>query len=90
MTRNSKTAIAALLTGAFVALPLASAFANCPAYAKLSLQQQQENVRKGCGFSGPEWQADMKGLIAWCSKVSPQEAQEMLKKRSAQLAGCKG
>ena len=88
--RNSKTAMTAVLAGAFLALPMASASANCPAYAKLSLQQQQENIRKGCGFTGPEWEADMKGLIAWCSKVSPQESQGMLKKRSAALAGCKG
>jgi hypothetical protein len=92
MLKSKKSAIAtiAVLAGTMTAMPLASASANCSSYAKLSLQQQQENVRKNCGFAGPEWTSDMKALVTWCSKSPPQAAQAMLKKRSAALAGCKG
>lgn len=92
MLRRKTPAIAtiALLAGTMSALPFASASANCSSYAKLSLKQQQENVRKNCGFSGPEWTSDMKALVTWCSKSPPQAAQAMLQKRNAALASCQG
>ena len=81
----------AAIAGGLMVLPATQASANCVSYAKLSLQQLQDNTRKNCALTGPEWQADvlnMKTLLAWCGKKSPQEAQDMLKQRKAALSTC--
>lgn len=90
MSKLSKTVAAATLAGAIGLAGTPAAFANatCMNYAKLSLQQLQENTRKNCGNSGPEWQADMKSLLAWCGSKSPQDVQSMLNKRKEALNAC--
>ena len=78
----------AAIAGGLMVLPATQASANCVSYAKLSLQQLQDNTRKNCALTGPEWQADMKALLAWCGKKSPQEAQARLSTRKAALNAC--
>ena len=78
----------AAIAGGLMVLPATQASANCVSFAKLSLQQLQENTRKNCALTGREWQADMKALLAWCGNKSPQEAQAMLKQRKAALSTC--
>lgn len=88
MIRSSATVLAATTISAALTFAAPAASANCANYAKLSLQQLQENSRKQCGQSGPEWKADMKALLAWCGSKSPQDVQAMLNKRKEALSKC--
>lgn len=81
-------AMVAAALGLAVTVSSAHAGSNCVNYAKLSLKQQQENARKNCGQSGPEWNADMKALLAWCGSKSPQDVQAMLNMRKEALNKC--
>jgi hypothetical protein len=78
----------ATVLGAAGVVPPASA-EGCDTYGKLALQQQKDNEASKCGLSGPEWSSDLKAHIGWCSSVSPQDWQAMLKKRQSALAVCK-
>lgn len=90
MSKMSATAamIFAATAGLALVVPATQASANCANYAKLSLQQLQENQRRRCGKSGPEWKADMKALLAWCGSKSPSDVQAMLNKRKEALSKC--
>ena len=79
----------AVLTGTVVFASGASAQANCDTYGKLAIQQQQENVQLKCGFSGPEWNPDLKAHIAWCGSVGPDRWKVQLQQRKQQLDACK-
>ncbi len=85
---NKAAMMFAATAGLALVLPATQASANCVNYAKLSLQQLQENTRKQCGNSGPEWKADMKALLAWCGSQSPQDVQGMLSLRKEALSKC--
>lgn len=77
---------AALGALSFVPAALAD---GCETYGKLALGQQKDNDSRKCGLSGAEWSSDLKAHIAWCSSVSPQDWQAMLKKRQNALDACK-
>lgn len=87
---NKAAATLAAACALALVVPASQASANCANYAKLSLKQIQENQRKNCGNSGPEWNADMKALLAWCGSKSPQDVQSMLSKRKDALSNCSG
>lgn len=80
---------AAALLAAAACSPAANAQANCDTYGKLALQQQKENEAEKCGFSGPEWNPDLKAHMAWCAGVGPDQWKVQLQKRAQQLAACK-
>lgn len=86
--------IAAHGLSAFVAVSAfatnAAAQANCEMYAKLAIQQQQENETSGCAFAGKEWSADLKGHLDWCGGVAPDQWKAELQKRQQALAACAG
>lgn len=79
--------LAAVLGGS-ACLP-ASAGDGCETYGKLALQQQKDNQAHKCGLSGREWSANIKEHIDWCSGVTAQDWQAMLKKRTQALEACK-
>lgn len=85
-----KIAALSLAAGVATAMAVAGAQAaeGCETYGKLALQQQKQNESNKCGFSGAEWSSDLKAHISWCNGVSPQEWQQMLKKRTDMLSGC--
>lgn len=88
---TSRTVIAAgiLSIGSLIAAaPVANAQATCDWYGRQALKQQQENLERKCGFTGPEWNADMRAHLAWCGSVSPDESRRMSQKRDAALATC--
>lgn len=62
---------------------------GCETYGRLALQQQKQNESMKCGYSGSEWSSDLKAHVGWCSGVSPQDWQDMLKKRTQKLEECK-
>lgn len=78
--------------GAWSLLGLTSAAlaqANCAVYAKLALEQQQENVNNRCGFTGPEWNDQYSRHLEWCGTVGPDQWKQQLQLRSQKLAACK-
>ena len=86
--RKTATHSLAIALGVLSFVP--AAFADgCETYGKLALQQQKDNESRKCGLSGSEWSSDLKAHISWCSSVSPQDWQAMLKKRKDALDGCK-
>lgn len=84
--------LAAALVSALVLAGLtasqAAAQANCDWYARTALKQQQDNERLKCGFKGPEWNADLRAHLNWCTSVAPDVWREQAKKRDQQLATC--
>jgi hypothetical protein len=89
-SRTFATLAAVAATGCAVFAPVASAQANCETYGKLALQQQKENESAKCGLTGPEWSADLKAHVDWCTKVGPEKWKEQLTLRTQALAACKG
>lgn len=75
--------------GLAVLVPAAAqAQANCDWYARTALQQQQDNERLKCGFTGPEWNADMRAHLNWCGTVAPDVWKQQAQKRAQLLVGC--
>lgn len=70
------------------AAPSASAQANCEMYAKLAVQQQRQNVDSKCALDGPDWSADLKAHLSWCTSASPQQWQAALQRRKQALDNC--
>lgn len=85
-----RTFVTTVLLGAVGLTGPALAQANCETYGKIALQQQKDNEASKCGFSGPEWSADLKAHVAWCGGVGPDEWKVQLQSREQQLSGCKG
>ncbi len=84
----------AQITGTVTAVDVAKIRAlgrenSCREYANNAVNQQQENLKKGCGFSGPEWNARLGDHYNWCmhgenlnSGITEHQ------KRQAALRGC--
>lgn len=81
---------AGLIAGVFTIAnnTTASAQANCEMYGRLALQQMQQNAQAKCKLTGPEWSADLKAHITWCSSVGPDQWKAQLQKREQALAAC--
>ncbi len=91
MARHRIAASLSLTAVALLAaiMPVAAqAQANCDWYARTALQQQQDNERLKCGFTGPEWNADMRAHLAWCGTVAPDVWKQQAQKRAQALVGC--
>lgn len=74
---------------ACVAADQASAQANCEAYAKIALKQQQDNEQLKCGFKGDGWSADLKAHAGWCAGVSPDVWKKAIQGRHKDLEMCR-
>lgn len=72
-----------------MALNPAAAFANCGWYVKTSLEQQQRNLKMGCGFTGPQWSLDKNTHESWCSGVGPDVSRKAAQNREKMLSTCK-
>ncbi len=62
----------------------------CDAYAELAVEQNEENVRNNCGFSGRRWQSDYRNHFDWCVGASKTAADSETRARDKDLAGCAG
>jgi len=40
---------------------------QCDAYAKAAVSQNNHNLMRGCGFTGPRWSADYETHYTWCT-----------------------
>ncbi|MGJ8533054.1 MAG: hypothetical protein ACSHYC_12800 [Alphaproteobacteria bacterium] len=48
--------------------------AFCNRYTDRAISQQKENVSRGCGFSGNEWNASRSWHFDWCMRVEREPA----------------
>lgn len=60
--------MAAMITGLSVQPAFASPDLNCGAYATAAIEQQNQNVALGCGFSGNAWHTDFQRHFGWCAR----------------------
>ncbi len=84
-----KISALALVCLAAGALPARAQMASCNWYADTALLQQQENERRKCGFTGPEWNPSRQAHLAWCATQNPERWRSEAQKRRQQLDACK-
>lgn len=41
----------------------------CQDYARTAVAQNEENLRKQCGFTGPRWQSNFNAHLNWCRNI---------------------
>jgi len=61
---------------------------RCKHYAQTAVSQNQENVRRGCGYSGNLWHADYKAHYRYCRKVGIVEAEKKTDVRGRAIERC--
>lgn len=62
--------------------------ASCDAYAKAAVQNNEENIRRGCGYLGLRWSSDYTGHFNWCMGVDDATAQRESRAREEDLRKC--
>lgn len=61
----------------------------CLDYAARAVAQQRENLRRGCGFIGPQWNAEPHDHFEWCTRGDNHlRAESELHARQAALETC--
>jgi len=61
---------------------------SCEEYARIAISQNDQNIRRYCGFAGPRWSSDYNGHYQWCVSVSWQTADAETNAREEQLRQC--
>jgi hypothetical protein len=61
---------------------------RCDTYARVAVWQNNENLRRGCGFKGGEWDANYDRHFQWCRKVPQKEAEAATAARNKALQQC--
>lgn len=65
----------------------------CRPYADSAAAAEATNLKLGCGFSGPEWQTDVRAHLGWCiglnPKVIPDATDAQTAKRTSAIQDCK-
>jgi hypothetical protein len=54
---------------------------QCAQYAKTAISQNQQNMEKACGFTGPAWSSDYNHHNSWCLRVPKEQADAGTKQR---------
>jgi hypothetical protein len=62
----------------------------CEGYAGISIEQNEENKRNNCGYSGEHWHDDEFNHQKWCKSVSLDQARAGLMDRDEKLRKCTG
>ena len=60
----------------------------CDSYAKRAVEQNEENIRNQCGFSGRRWQSIYNNHYNWCLSVSKRSSDSGTRKRDNDLQNC--
>lgn len=60
----------------------------CDQYARTAVSQNEENIRKGCGYRGAKWHSNYESHLRWCRGASQNEADAAIKARSNALFDC--
>ena len=63
----------------------------CREYANTAVRQNQENLKRRCGFTGPRWSSDFQGHFQWCLQVPEKMANTETRARNRALKSkCRG
>ena len=62
----------------------------CERYARIAVEQNEENLRRGCGFVGGRWQSNYDEHYNWCLEVPPEDAEAENRARRELLEECMG
>ena len=62
---------------------------RCQQYARTAVSQNQENMRRGCGFTGARWTNEYQGHYNWCLAAQQSLADAETKARADALRQCK-
>jgi len=61
---------------------------RCEGYARRAVEQNQENQRRACGYSGPRWGNDYDGHFSWCMGVEAEASDQETRARDEELGRC--
>jgi hypothetical protein len=65
------------------------AAAACERYAAVAVRQNEENLKRGCDFTGPRWQSEARYHVAWCLEAdNRQQADRETEARARALKQC--
>ena len=62
--------------------------ARCQAYAQMAMSSNEQNLARGCGFTGPRWLSDFQAHYNWCLGVPQLFADMEANGRADQLRQC--
>ncbi len=63
---------------------------DCDQYADKSVQQNQRNIDKKCGFTNEIWHSNKSGHTNWCQNAGPDSAAQSIVIREKALSECNG
>lgn len=61
----------------------------CARYARMAVTQNQQNIQRRCGYTGPVWQSDYGNHYRWCLTVSAATANAEEQRRVNGLNRCR-
>ena len=62
---------------------------TCDEYARISVSQNEQNLRRRCGFLGFRWSSDYNAHYQWCTSVSWEAADSETRAREQELRQCR-
>jgi hypothetical protein len=62
---------------------------TCDDYARTAVSQQEQNLRRRCGFTGSRWTSDYNAHYRWCTSVPWESADSEMRAREDELRQCK-
>jgi hypothetical protein len=94
MTSRARHFVISLAAVTALLMNLAAASAgdspNCAIYANTATRQAEENLSRGCGYSGPRWSLDTGWHYTWCRGQPYGLAQSEIHYRDVLLQRCAG
>ncbi len=83
------TAAICLWAALILALACPAQADRCGHYSRRARMQQDENLSRGCGYSGPRWSGDQRTHYQWCQKVPAAQADRETAERERMLRECR-
>jgi len=62
---------------------------RCDEYARIAVSQNEQNLRRRCGFTGPRWTSDYNAHYQWCLGVQWEAADSESRAREHELRQCR-
>ena len=62
----------------------------CDRYGRTAVSQNDENVRRGCGYGGARWQSNYENHRGWCLNTDAWTADWETSERQNELGRCRG
>jgi hypothetical protein len=62
---------------------------TCDDYARMAVSQNEQNLRRQCGFTGSRWSSDYNAHYQWCTTVSGESTDSEIRAREDELRQCR-